>query len=178
MYYIAVLPPESIRDEVKGFKEEIRERFHSSHALRSPAHITLQMPFHFEESRVAELTDKIARLAQKLTPVTCELEHFGHFGNRVVYVNVKPSPTLNLYRQQLQQLLREEFHFSEKKLPDRFTPHITIANRDLTPENFTPCMETFNDRDYARTFEIDALVILKHCGDHWEVYREFPFNKE
>ena len=44
-FFIAILPPETIQREITDFKEEIARDFKSSHALKSPPHITLLMPF-------------------------------------------------------------------------------------------------------------------------------------
>ena len=176
MYYIAVLPPLAIREEIRGFKEEVRARFNSGHALRSPAHITLQMPFHFEEAQEPILFEKLAELAREFTPVDCILDGFGHFGNSVIYVDVLAGRELSDFRRLLQDMLRASFGFSERQLPGRFHPHITIANRDLTRENFQPCMDAFKDRKYYREFPATGYALLKHHGDHWQICREFPFS--
>ncbi|WP_224488465.1 2'-5' RNA ligase family protein [Robertkochia flava] len=175
MYYIAILPPSTVREEIRVFKEEVRSRFQSQHALRSPAHITLQMPFHFEEMKETALIRALTALSATLTPAYCELKNFDHFGDRVIFVDVVPNPALTAYRKQLQEMLRTSFGFSDSKLPERFHPHITIANRDLTAEKFEPCMLVFKDRSYYRSFRMEGLALLKHRGDYWEVYREFPF---
>lgn len=177
MYYIAVLPPETIREEIKTFKTEVLRRFDSGHALRSPAHITLQMPFHYEEDEEAQLINALELLVRDEDKFSCELEGFGHFGNRTVFVEVHPNKELTSLRQRLQALLRKKFGFNSRKLPERFHPHITIANRDLAPEKFNSCRETFEGKTYRRTFGITTLALLKHKGDHWEVYREFPFRE-
>lgn len=176
MYYIAVLPPEDIRNEIKTFKTEVLEGFGSGHALRSPAHITLQMPFHFEEADELQLTTALTSLAALHHNFSCTAEGFGHFGDRTIFVTVTPNPSLSTLRVNLQGMLQKTFGFGDKKLPKRFHPHITIANRDLTPEQFTACWDAFRDRTYKRKFDISRIALLKHRGDHWEVYREFPFN--
>ncbi|MBL7471909.1 2'-5' RNA ligase family protein [Robertkochia sediminum] len=176
MYYIAVLPPEDIRSEIKVFKEEVLQDFGSGHALRSPAHITLQMPFHFEEAQESQLITALASLAKSHHNFSCTAEGLGHFGDRTIFIAINPNTTLNNLRINLQVMLRETFGFGDKKLPQRFHPHITIANRDLTPERFPACWDAFRDRTYTRDFGITGIALLKHRGDHWEVYREFPFN--
>lgn len=177
MYYIAVLPPQVLREEIRTFKTEILRKFGSGHALRSPAHITLQMPFHFEEDEESRLVNALRDLAQHQEAFDCTLEDFGHFGNRTVFIEVHPNEDLSDLRKSLQNLLRDRFNFNAKKLPQRFHPHITIANRDLEADRFDACLDTFRSRSYRRTFEIDAFALLKHRGDHWEVYREFPFRE-
>lgn len=177
MYYIAVLPPNEIREEIKVLKLEISKKFNSRHALRSPAHITLQMPFHFEEEKEEVLLHSLTLLAMGQIPFNCTLNDFNHFDQGVVFIDVIPNEKLRSLRTSLQDHLRAHYNFSEKKLSKRFHPHITIANRDLPAKRFPACWEAFKDRNYRRSFEVKAFSILKHRGDHWEVYREFPFSQ-
>lgn len=175
MYYIAVLPKEAIRREIKTMKLEVRDHFGAAHALRSPAHITLQMPFHFEEAHELRLVEAIGQLALKHRAFICDLKGFGHFGNRTIFIEVIPNDALNALRKNVQKILEERFAFGPKKLTSRFHPHITIANRDLTEENFKKCWVSFRERPYERTIEISAITLLKHRGDHWEAYHNAPF---
>lgn len=175
MYYIALLPPEAIRQEIKDLKTDILNRFGSGYALRSPAHITLQMPFHFEAEEEPQLIEALERFTRNRTGFTCDLHGFGHFEKRTLFVEVVPNDHLANLRSDLQKLLGDEFGFGPKQLPERFHPHITIANRDLSEDNFEPCWALFRNRIYQRSFVAKHIAILKHRGDHWEVYREFPF---
>ncbi len=54
-----------------------------------------------------------------------------------------------------------------------FTPHITIAWKDLTPQMFTPAMEDFKKRIYRRkwTCENISLIVRKQSG--WEIAERF-----
>lgn len=177
MYYIAIIPPEGLAAEIREFKEEIRRDFASKHALRSPAHITLQMPFHYEEGEEQHLLSSLHGFAATLEGFECRLKNFGNFDNRVIFVDVESHPLLSSTREQLQEVLRTQFGFSEKKLPRRFHPHITIANRDLRPELFPACRDAFTGRSFEKTFPVQSFWLLKHRGDHWEPYREFPFSQ-
>lgn len=177
MYYIAVLPPENLIHEIRTFKEVIAENYQSRHALRSPAHITLQMPFHFEENEEKRLITALNKTASSMLPFDCSLKNFGHFDQRVIYIDVTPSPELTHLRTTLQQVLKEQFGFSDSKLPKRFHPHITIANRDLTPHKFTLCWEKYAEKTYDRTFRIKALTLMKHAGDHWKIHHRSSFDQ-
>ena len=50
-YFLAIIPPEKIEKEIYGLKELVADKFHSKAALRSPAHITLHMPFLWKEAK-------------------------------------------------------------------------------------------------------------------------------
>lgn len=175
MYYIAVLPPARIRKEIKDLKTEILTRFGSRYALRSPAHITLQMPFHFKEQDESGIIEALEDFAKEQPQFICEIDGFGYFERKTIFAEVIPNEELKNLRRSLQLLLEKSFGFNPGQLPQRFHPHITIANRDLKEENFDPCWTTFSERPYRRSFTVNQLTLLKHRGDHWDIYRKFPF---
>ena len=45
LYFIALIPHTGLREEIREIKERMRDEYGAGHALKSPAHITLQMPF-------------------------------------------------------------------------------------------------------------------------------------
>jgi len=48
LYFFAVVPPEEIQSSVTDIKQDFKERFNASHALKSPPHITLIPPFKYD----------------------------------------------------------------------------------------------------------------------------------
>ncbi len=44
-YFIAIVIPEPFQVELMDIKNIVKDKFNSKGALRSPAHITLHMPF-------------------------------------------------------------------------------------------------------------------------------------
>ena len=69
LYFIALIPPDEIREEVKSLKEEMSARFRSSHALKSPAHITLQMPFKRDDSFEEEMYSTLHSFTLEQLPI-------------------------------------------------------------------------------------------------------------
>ncbi|MEZ4998345.1 MAG: hypothetical protein R2758_13095 [Bacteroidales bacterium] len=41
LYFVALIPPVELRNEIRTLKERMRSDHSAGHALRSPAHITL-----------------------------------------------------------------------------------------------------------------------------------------
>lgn len=50
LYFIALVLPSPLYEEVTRLKEYFRDRYNSKAALRSPPHITLHMPFKWKEN--------------------------------------------------------------------------------------------------------------------------------
>src|SRR5215471_5045375 len=80
LYFIAIMPPKEISEQVTEIKKDFAERFNSSKALRVIPHITLKAPFKFSDH-----TELLRWFA--LTPVATqsfqqELKNFGSFSNK------------------------------------------------------------------------------------------------
>ncbi|MDZ7681592.1 MAG: 2'-5' RNA ligase family protein [Fodinibius sp.] len=57
-----------------------------------------------------------------------------------------------------------------------FTPHMTVAYRDLSPDNFERAWEDFQDRSFDYSFEVNSIVLLKHDYQRWKPFYEFNFS--
>ena len=75
-YFIALVPNSGIMNSVHALKTEIRDRFGAAHALKSPAHITLQMPFHKLESEEPRLITCLREFASREMPFHVTLDGF------------------------------------------------------------------------------------------------------
>ena len=53
-YFIALVPPEPLLSEIQRVKQQIFDDYGTKGALRSPGHITLHMPFSWEEEKKAD----------------------------------------------------------------------------------------------------------------------------
>ena len=51
LYFIALIPPEPLKDQIQDIKLEVTEKFNSSHSLNAPPHITLLSPFRMDEEQ-------------------------------------------------------------------------------------------------------------------------------
>lgn len=175
LYFIAIIPPKELREEVKALKEEVRDRFKSGHALKSPAHITLQMPFKTESSDENEMTDVLTKFASGREKFEIALNGFGSFPPRVLFIDVTiHDPVIKLYRA-LKDCLVADLGFTKQEISSRFHPHMTIANRDLTEKNFQYAWSEFRHRAYQKTFIATGISLLRHNGKSWDINREFEF---
>ena len=96
LYFIAIIPPDNIQEEITGFKHVVAEKFDSRHALRSPPHITLHMPFKWKEKRLDELTACMQSINYHLEPFEIQLNGFDFFEPRVVFVDVVENQKLEV----------------------------------------------------------------------------------
>ncbi len=178
LYFLAIVPKRPLRDRIREIKIEFAEAYLSKASLRSPAHITLHMPFQWKFDKEELLFSAISTLVQKVNIFTIDLNGFGAFKPRVIYLNVIAPETLHELQQDLNRMMKREFNIFNANWRDYpFNPHMTLAFRDLRPVNFDKAWKENKDRVFTESFEADSLVLLKHNKKEWEIYREFPFSK-
>lgn len=177
LYFVALIPPPDIQEEVKKFKLVAAQQFGSSHALKSPAHITLVPPFWRQPSLIDEMV-LVLKKAIKSTPhFEILLNGFACFKPRVIYVDVIPNPQLN----QLHGLLKELFRSQWNLQPERrsqYRPHLTVAFKDLSKSAFFRAWDYFKSQDYNRKFKADGLSILVHRDGRWQMESAIPFHTD
>lgn len=176
LYFIALLPPEKIRSSIKAFKLEIADKYNARHALKLPAHITLQPPIKLEITREKQLEQVLENFCVTQRSFELKLNGFGSFPPRVIFAQVRnKQPVIELH-DALQKALRENDFLKGNKTPDNFHPHVTIATRDLDPESFSAAWTHFEAREFKVSFAVESFFLLKHTGKSWEIYKEFLFN--
>ncbi len=176
LYLITLLPPAEIQADVKRFKEEIKEKFKAQHALKLPAHITLQRPFWVMDEQRDLLYRDLGNFVASRTPFTVQLKDFGCFTPRVIYVDVaNPKPIIE-FQQALQAALSDSVFLRSRERQIRpITPHMTVATRDLKKEVFPQAWDDFKTRHYSAQFSVDAVTLFQHDGKYWHSLAEFPF---
>lgn len=177
LYFIALLPDSTLRNQIRSLKQEMKDRFNAKHALKSPAHITLQMPFRREENEDARIINTLVEFTASQNPFTLNLDGFGAFPPRVIFINISnPEPVIQLHKN-LKSLLTRSLGFEPNDLISKIHPHMTIATRDLTTAAFQAAWHEFKDRKFSASFTTDGLTLLKHSGTRWEIFQEFGFQK-
>lgn len=177
LYLIALVPHEDLRYEVRKLKLEMKERFNASHALKSPAHITLQMPFRRDEDFEETLINELEHFTSAQHAFDITLNGFDAFPPRVLFLKIENHQPIADLHSNLQGMLKETLGFSEKELMNRFHPHLTTATRDLSKRMFHKAWPEFKLRNFEASFTADRLHLLKHNGKHWEQFREFGFRE-
>lgn len=177
LYFIALLPPARIRVEIEALKKEIKERHNIKHALKLPAHITLQIPFRMPEEKESILIKKIAKFCREQQQFETELEGFGKFAKNVIFVKVKEhEPFIELHNK-LQTLMLNFLDLKSHEISSHIHPHITLATRDLKRSTFPAVWNDFREREYSASFKVEDLFILKHNGKTWDILRKLSLGK-
>ncbi|MFQ4135636.1 2'-5' RNA ligase family protein [Nodosilinea sp. PGN35] len=184
-FFVALLPPQLVQEAITAIQQDIKLRYGSQAALRSPPHITLQPPFDWPLDRLGELTHHLHQFVQQHPPIPVFLEGFNAFPPRVIYVDVHQTAALLALQPALVAHLEthcglcqgyREPNSGRRRAPWPFTPHVTVGFRDLTPAAFHRAWAEFEQRPFAAEFVVPALTLLRHDGQKWQVFSEFPLN--
>lgn len=175
LFFVALLPPQAVQDYANGVKQHFAEHYNSRHAQKSPPHITLQPPFKWALERVPELKQGLKVFAETAEHLPIVLENFAAFPPRVIYINVVKTQELLTLQKQLLEYMESQFGIVDPASKTRpFAPHMTVAFRDLTRQNFKTAWQEFQTRSLHFEFTVDRLTLLLHNGQQWNVTAEFP----
>jgi 2'-5' RNA ligase len=175
LFFIALVPHETLRHEVREIKEQFRDEFGARHALKSPAHVTLQMPFKRNSSEEPAISAILEKVALEEKPFRVDLDGFGCFAPRVIFIRIRDHEPVKALHSRLKIKLTEELDFSEREIMHDVQPHITVATRDLTKGAFREAWPAFESMEFSGSFIVNSLFLLKHNGRNWDIYKEFPF---
>jgi len=148
-------------------------KYDSSYACRKISHITLQKPFRLDQQKSENfkvLQSALNSVARRHQPFKVYLSGFGHFGSNVLFVNIEPTDPLLSLRNDIRSELKDQkqLQFDKKRLGrSSFSPHITIANRDLTKENFNRAWPILKNRTFEHSFSCNCFWLLKHNTKEW-----------
>lgn len=175
LYFLAIIPNGKIAGEVTFFKEYIALHYNSRKALRVMPHITLKAPFT-TTPYMGDVLGWFNNLNLKTTPFTILLSGFDSFNNPnnpVIFIKPAASPQLLALQQEIMAAFMEQFPTIQPYPTEKvFSPHITIAYRDLSYEMFEQAWAAFKDKEYHAQFEVHSVALLQHDGAKWNVISE------
>ncbi|MEH1940237.1 MAG: 2'-5' RNA ligase family protein [Nostoc sp.] len=175
-FFVALLPPQDIQDYANQIKQYFADRYASSGALKSPPHITLQPPFEWVDANLPQLEASLKEFASGRQPVAITLKGFDAFVPRVIYINVVRSQELFTLQADLMAYIESNLGIVDKVSKSRpYAPHMTVAFRDLTKQNFKVAWPEFEKRQLHFEFTANKLTLLLHDGKRWNIKSQFGF---
>lgn len=169
MYYIAIVAPDEINQEVLKWKNYFKDHFDCGVALKSPAHITLIPPFWMQEDLENQLINSIRGFSITKHKFEITLKDFAAFQPKVIFVGVMKSEMLSELHQALTDFIFQVNKFPIKKDDRPFHPHITLATRDLYKKAFQDAWEIFTKKKYEAQWIVNGISLLRHNKKNWDV---------
>ncbi len=174
-YFLALVPPPEILERAHEVKLLIREHFGIKYALKSPPHVTLKMPFSYNEAKEEFLENKLRDFLQVQKPFQVKIDGVGTFGNRVIYLGIEQSPELLLLQSNLKSFCKKELNLIDELSDRNYHPHLTVAFKDLKPSHFLEVLSLVKNHSFDAQFEAIELSILKRKEGKWSLNRKLPF---
>ena len=173
-YFVAIIPPTPVYEEVLALKEHFRDQYGSKAALNSPPHITLHMPFLWNVEKEGKLIAGIHAFVSQRDPIKVCLDNFSSFPPRVIFINVTESDALQALQKDMHRYFKRELDIFNANYKERpYHPHLTLAFRDLRKPQYRLALQEFSTREYKAEFMADQIALLKHNGKSWDVLKEF-----
>lgn len=161
-FFIGVTLPEDLKDIIDSARGWMQTKWGNRSGMKTECHITLVPPFAcdkplFEMKKILE--------GIKVPPVSVSVRGWGSFGERTIFAHVERSSSLELLKKEIEKRLR--FASVQFRSDKRFTPHITIANRDIKPYTFIPSMEYLNEIKLDTAFTVDSFMVFSFIDWTW-----------
>ena len=169
MYFIALVAPEEIDQQVLKWKNFFKERYECSVALKSPAHITIIPPFWMNEELENDLINSIREFSIINAKFEITLQNFEAFQPKVIFVDVVKSKVLDGLCQSFTEFIFSENKFPIKKEDRPFHPHVTLATRDLYKKAFQEAWDIFSKKKYEALWTVNGISLLRHNKKNWDV---------
>lgn len=171
-FFIAILPPDAILNEVVAFQKEIEKAYGSKHAQNAPPHITIIPPFEATVVEVETLIGVLSKSNLDNNSIDIHLDGFQNFDHRTLFVDIAKNEALERFCKAVKQLFNQQKIIPQRVEKHFFVPHITIANKDLKKKDFKLALLEFKQRDYQRKFLLNEMVILRFEDRKWELYKK------
>lgn len=172
LYFVALIPPKEIFDDIQTIKLYVSEKYRCRQALKSPPHITIEPPFRYSSIKEQLLCQKINELNIHLiqNPVLIDLNNYDVFLPKVVFIKVNEHYALTELYNTTHFFLKTELKITKELQPRPFHPHITIAFRDVKKQQIPLILQAVQKKFPMSTqFYINRLHLLKHDGKQWNI---------
>ena len=169
MYFIAIVAPEKIDQQVLKWKNYFKENFGCTVALKSPAHITLIPPFWMKEELESDLIRSIHEFSRTKDKFEISLKDFSAFKPKVIFVDIVKSELLDKFYKSFSDFILDENTFPLKRDDRPFHPHITLAARDLYKKAYYEAWEIFFKKKYEASWIVNGISLLRHNKKNWDV---------
>ena len=137
----------------------------------------IEIPFFLtfenkDEYRIAEL---LLDFTGSCTSFELSISGYGAFKPRVVYLSIIKNYKLESLQKTLTGICIEKLDINISRNKP-FSPHMTLAFRDLSPQMFYKAWEKYKFDSFQASFKAKSLFLLKHNGKCWDIVYEFPFS--
>jgi len=172
-YFIAIVPEGEIQENATAVKLQLKEKFNLKYALKSPAHVTLKMPFLWNEAKENLLISRLEAFFLDQSPFGLTFKGIGKFGKRVIYIKVKDQPELVKLQSNLTMMCKTDLKLKVELSDFAYHPHMTLAFKDIKKPLFLDYFDFLKSKGFSGAMEVGQAVLLKKEDRQWVAYKTF-----
>jgi len=173
-YFLAIVPSGEIQHAATSLKLDLKEQMNVKYALKSPAHITLKMPFSYNEAKEHLLIETLSLFFSKNEIFKVQVNGTGTFGRRVIFWKIEADSKLYELQEALKRSCKQELNLVDELSDRNFHPHMTIAFKDVKDRDFDQVKALVMERSIDLPNKVCTIELLKRIDRKWEVLHAFP----
>jgi len=174
LFLVCLIPPADIVKDVDEIRKFISEKFNVHESLKRPAHITLYDPLKLTSLNQENIFFQTLQNLAYFDPFKQVLKNFGSFNEHTFYIDVEQNENIMQLKKAIDSALKP-LKLLNTKNHLKFTPHLTLAFKDVRPEVFRAINIMFKDKRFKREFIVSGFSVYKHIDKRWQPYRFIPF---
>ncbi len=172
-YFLAIVPEGEFQKRVTNLKLEIKDRYQAKYSLKSPAHITVKMPFIYNEAKEDQLIRKLRNFIGNYAPINVTVKGVKTFGERVIYLGIEAEQDLYDFQKDLKSFCKRELNLLDELSDRNFQPHMTIAFKDIKKSQFQNILQFATEMRLLQKLEILNIMLLKRVDGAWVLHEKF-----
>lgn len=177
-YFLAIVPEGELQEKATSLKEVLKDQFNIKYALKSPAHITLKMPFTYNEAKEDYLIGRLQEFLLNYLPLELTIGGIGTFSNRVVFLKVEGNEDLYTLQHNLKIFCKRELKLNDELSDRNFHPHMTMAFKDLRKNPIPNIIKVLNEQPIFEKIVISQIFLLKRVNGRWFAYKSIEFGNK
>lgn len=128
LYFLAVLFPHRLEEEIRNFKQDFADNFNAPAALKPPGHITMAETFRADHRMIRQYLPSLKNLFASFSPFECRNRNFGSFPKHTIFAAIENPEPLTKIRQELYFQRKHSNLLNQQAIPSQHMhPHATIA---------------------------------------------------
>ena len=176
--------PKPIRVKIRKYQKIISKKFNTNKALNWVPHITIANGVSMPESKFHTTCEQIKQICDKTNPIFLSTKklHFIKIPNSsfenpyAILIEVNLTKKLQELHNIIQNNIYKGFKRPSYK-SNKYIPHITLAYRDLTKQNFDKAKKFFKDNPIKinYSFKLDNLQLVPLRNEQRKSIKTFKF---
>ncbi|MFC5625442.1 2'-5' RNA ligase family protein [Algoriphagus winogradskyi] len=171
-YFLAIVPDGEFEEQVTNLKLEIKNRFQAKYALKSPPHITVKMPFTYNEAKEEQLIGRLGSFMANYEPMHLIIKGVKTFGERVIYLDVHAEQDLYDFQSDLKNFCKRELNLVDELSDRNYHPHMTVAFKDIKKDKFQNILHFVSEMGLMHKIEVSNIMLLKRVDRVWKLHKK------